>query len=195
MFGNACGKNGPPADFSTLDRQHLRGTALGCGDQERRAKGRNAMERSNQGISRRRLLKSGAVLLGAALVAACSQAPPASPTSAPTSAAASNPTAAPAATATTATTQATAPTQAPAAQATTTNGQKIKLTLIGWDYEPPLVKQNVDRFMEQNPDLTVEYQPISGEYLTALIPKFQAKTPFDVVYVRDQYLAAWVDAQ
>jgi multiple sugar transport system substrate-binding protein len=41
----------------------------------------------------------------------------------------------------------------------------------------------------------VDYQPISGEYLTALIPKFQAKTPFDVVYVRDQYTAAWVDAQ
>jgi multiple sugar transport system substrate-binding protein len=73
--------------------------------------------------------------------------------------------------------------------------QPTQLTLIGWDYEPPLVKENVDRFTELNPDLKVDYQPISGEYLTAVLPKFQAQTPFDVIYVRDQYLAAWADAK
>ncbi|MGH2460236.1 MAG: ABC transporter substrate-binding protein, partial [Chloroflexota bacterium] len=88
-----------------------------------------------------------------------------------------------------------APTQAPAAQATTTSAQKTNLVLIGWNYQPDEVKQNVDRFAQQNPGLTVDYQSISGEYLTALIPKFQAKTPIDVVYVRDQYTAAWVDAK
>ncbi len=155
------------------------------------------MRPSNPGLSRRRFLVGGSALVGAALVAACSQTAPPSPTTAPatapTTAPAAAPTQAPPPSATN--TPATAATQAPAAQATTTSGQKTKLTLIGWDYEPPLVKQNLDRFVQQNPDLTVDYQPISGEYLTAVIPKFQAKTPFDVIYVRDQYLAAWVDAQ
>ncbi len=137
------------------------------------------MRLSDHGLSRRRFLLSGSALVGAALVAACSQAPPPLSTTAPTTAPS---------------TVATQATQAPAQQAPT-GSEKTKLTLVGWDYEPPLVKQNLDRFMQQNPDLTVDYQPISGEYLTAVIPKFQAKTPFDVVYVRDQYLAAWVDAQ
>ena len=159
-------------------------------------------------LSRRRFLTSGSVFLGAALLAACSQVPPASPTTAPaapTSAPAaptqaSAATSAPAASTATVPTTAAAATQAttgsptPAAQAATSGAAKTKLVLIGWDYEPALVQQNVKRFEDQNPDLTVDYQSISGEYLTALIPKFQAKTPFDVVYNRDQYLAAWVDA-
>src|SRR5262249_30944222 len=159
------------------------------------------MRHSDPRLSRRRLLSSGSVLLGAALVAACAPAaapsPTAAPAAAPTQAPAAAPTTAPAPTA--APTQAPAPTTAPAAtptaQAAAAAPAKSKLTLIGWNYEPPLVQQNIDRFKQQNPDLDVDYQAISGEYLTALIPKFQAKTPFDIVYVRDQYLAGWVDAQ
>jgi multiple sugar transport system substrate-binding protein len=155
-------------------------------------------QRSDSPVSRRRFLLSGTALLGAGLVAACSQSSPAAPTAAPaapTSApAAAAPTAAPAATQASAPTVAAAPTSQPAAQASSGAAAPVTLNLLGWNYEPPLVQQNVDRFVQQNPSFKVTWQPISGEYLTAMIPKFQAKTPMDVVYVRGQYLAAWVDA-
>lgn len=134
-------------------------------------------------------------------LAACG-GPPASPTTAPTKAAeATKPAAAAPATAPVATKPA-APAATPPAAATVAataakpvaTGPKKKLTVVGWSYEPPLVAQNLERFNQQSPDLAAEFQPITGEYITALLPKFQAKTPMDVVYVRDQYLAAWADA-
>lgn len=134
-------------------------------------------------LSRRLLLATGSLAFGGVLAAACSPSRPASPTTAPPTAASPAPTQA-----------AKTASPSPAAQVNTTSGQKTTLHLLGWNYEPPLVQQNVDRFKEQNPDLDVVWQPISGEYLTAMIPKFQAKTPMDVIYVRGQYLAAWVDA-
>lgn len=158
--------------------------------------------------SRRSLIRS--LTLGAsaaAALAACGGAP-ASPTAAPKAA---EPTKPAAAAPTTAPAPAATPTAAPAAKpaeptkpaaaaasptpaAKPATGAQTTLTLVGWNYEPPLVQQNLDRFMEQYPQYKVNYEPIAGEYLTALIPKFQAKSPIDVVYVRDQYLAAWVDA-
>ncbi|MEO0249499.1 MAG: prepilin-type N-terminal cleavage/methylation domain-containing protein, partial [candidate division WOR-3 bacterium] len=69
------------------------------------------------------------------------------------------------------------PTAAPAAKPS--GGAQTTIALVGWNYEPPLVQQNLDRFMEQYPQYKVNYEPIAGEYLTALIPKFQAKSQVD----------------
>ncbi|MCC6629607.1 MAG: extracellular solute-binding protein [Chloroflexi bacterium] len=154
-------------------------------------------------ISRRLALTLG--VAGGLGLAACG-APPASPTAAPKAAeptkpAAAAPTTAPAAAPTTApaaakpaepTKPAAAATAAPAIKPA--GGTQTGLSLVGWNYEPPLVQQNIDRFKEQFPQYNVTYEPVAGEYLTAVIPKFQAKSPMDVIYVRDQYLAAWVDA-
>jgi len=156
--------------------------------------------------SRRSLIRSLTMGAGAAAALAACGGAPASPTAAPaakpteapkpaaTAAPAAAPTTAPAAAPTTASTAAPAakPTEAPASKPAA--GAQKTLTLVGWSYEPPLVQQNIDRFAEQYPQYKVAYEPIAGEYLTALLPKFQAKSPIDLVYVRDQYLAAWVDA-
>ena len=165
-------------------------------------------------VSRRRFVfTTAAAGSGAFLIACGAGAPPtntpapAKPTEAPkpaattapaaTAAPAAPPTAAPAATSAPAAAAATKPaagaTPAAAAPAAA-GGPTTTLTLLGWDYEPPLVKENLDRFMQQQPQYKVDYQPISGDYLEKLLTNFRAKTPMDVVYVRDQYHASWVES-
>jgi multiple sugar transport system substrate-binding protein len=121
--------------------------------------------------------------------AAPTTAPAAAPTSAPAAAA---PTSAP--TAAAAATQPAAGATPAAAQPATGTGPVTSLKLLGWDYEPPLVRENLDRFQQQNPTLKVDYEPVSGDYLEKLLTNFRAKTPMDVVYVRDQYHASCVES-
>lgn len=65
----------------------------------------------------------------------------------------------------------------------------------GWNYEPPLVEQNLQRFMELNPDIKVEYTPIEGsQYRQKIVAEFTAGTEPDALYVRDDYFAGWVTA-
>ena len=90
-----------------------------------------------------------------------------------------------------------AETPKPAGAATSTaagGGQVATLKLLGWNYEPPLVQENLDRFEQQNPGYKIEYEPVSGDYLEKLLTNFRAKTPMDVIYVRDQYHASWVES-
>ncbi|MDQ6669288.1 MAG: hypothetical protein M3069_00720, partial [Chloroflexota bacterium] len=48
-------------------------------------------------------------------------------------------------------------TTAPApASASTGAAQVTTLKLLGWNYEPPLVQENLDRFVQQNPNYKVE---------------------------------------
>jgi multiple sugar transport system substrate-binding protein len=132
-------------------------------------------------FGRRMFVRLGVAAGGLGLLAACAPAPtvaptPAKPTEAPQPAAAA--------------TQP-APTAAPQ---TGTGGQVTTLKLLGWNYEPALVQENLDRFQQQNPTYKVEYEPIAGDYLVDLQTRFQAKTPIDVVYVRDQYHASWIES-
>jgi multiple sugar transport system substrate-binding protein len=135
---------------------------------------------AKRGFRRREIVRLGvgAGVLG--MLAACGptaarQPPPGATTAAPPAGAATPP----AATA--------APTAARAGEVTT-------LKLLGWNYEPPLVQENLDRFEQQNPSFKVEYEPVAGDYLEKLLTNFRAKTPMDVIYVRDQYHASWVDS-
>jgi multiple sugar transport system substrate-binding protein len=118
----------------------------------------------------------GAGVLG--MLAACAPAPSAPPAPAPT--------AKPAA--------ATSQPAAAAAPTAASTGQVTNLKLLGWNYEPPLVQENLDRFEQQNTGFKVEYEPIAGDYLEKLLTNFRAKTPMDVIYVRDQYHASWVES-
>jgi multiple sugar transport system substrate-binding protein len=143
-------------------------------------------------FGRRHFVRLGAAAGGLGLLAACApSAPPAAPTTAPPPAAAPKPTEAPKPAPPAATAPTPVPTTVSAAAGAT---QTTTLKLLGWNYEPPLVQENLDRFVQQNPKYKVEYEPIAGDYLVDLLTRFRAKTPMDVIYVRDQYHASWVES-
>jgi len=65
----------------------------------------------------------------------------------------------------------------------------------GWAFEPQVVEANVKRFMEQNPDVKVEYTPLDLQlYNEKMVALFNAGTQPDSYYVRDINLGAWVEA-
>lgn len=67
--------------------------------------------------------------------------------------------------------------------------------LSGWDYESALVQQNVDRFRQLNPDIAVEYTPItSAQYVQKTVAEFTAGDGPDALYAYDDSLAGWVAA-
>src|SRR5205823_2206553 len=118
----------------------------------------------------------------------------AAPTTAPAAAPTTAPAAAPPTAAAAATTAPAAGASPAAAQPATGAAPSVTLKLLGWDYEPPLVRENLDRFQQQNAGFKVDYEPVSGDYLEKLLTNFRAKTPMDVIYVRDQYHASWVES-
>jgi multiple sugar transport system substrate-binding protein len=65
----------------------------------------------------------------------------------------------------------------------------------GWAFEPQVVEANVNRFMEQNPDIKVEYTPLDLQlYNEKMVALFNAGTQPDAFYVRDINLGAWIEA-
>jgi multiple sugar transport system substrate-binding protein len=65
----------------------------------------------------------------------------------------------------------------------------------GWAFEPQVVEANVKRFMEQNPDIKVQYEPLDLQlYNEKMVALFNAGTQPDAYYVRDTNLGAWVEA-
>lgn len=70
----------------------------------------------------------------------------------------------------------------------------VSLNFKGWDYEPDLVRENINFFERQYPDIKVNYEAVGGNYNDKLAALFVAKSPLDCLYVRDTYFAAWVEA-
>jgi multiple sugar transport system substrate-binding protein len=69
------------------------------------------------------------------------------------------------------------------------------VSFAGWAFEPQVVEANVKRFMEQNPDIKVNYTPQDLQlYSDKMIALFNAGTQPDGFYVRDTDLGAWVEA-
>jgi multiple sugar transport system substrate-binding protein len=66
--------------------------------------------------------------------------------------------------------------------------------LRGWAYEPDLVRANLSRFASLAPDIRVDYAPVSGNYHDKMVAQFVAKTDLDLIYVRDDHFAEWVEA-
>jgi multiple sugar transport system substrate-binding protein len=155
---------------------------------------------SRRGFIRRAgLLSAGLAALP--LLSACGggAAPPAAkesapaPTSVPAKPAESKP-AAPAA-APAATTAPAKPAEAAKPAAVAATGAQTTVKFEGWDYEPPLVEQNIQRFESLNPTIKVDYTPIiSAEYRQKLVAEFTAGVNPDALYVRDDYFAGWVTA-
>lgn len=132
---------------------------------------------SSRAVTRRELLRGATVFtIGALAAAACAPAP-----------------GAPAASATSAGGPGAAATAAQSAAGTA--AAKKTVVFQGWDYFPDLVQENVKRFEAQYSDVTVNYTPIAGaEYRDKMLTQLRAKSPLDVIYVRDDYLGGWVAA-
>ncbi len=72
---------------------------------------------------------------------------------------------------------------------------EARVRFAGWAFEPQVVEANVKRFMEQNPDVKVEYMPLDLQlYNEKMVALFNAGTQPDAYYVRDINLGAWVEA-
>ena len=66
--------------------------------------------------------------------------------------------------------------------------------LTGWPYQVDVVKENLGRFSSQS-GLSATFNPFpSNEYHTKMVASFTSGTNFDVVYVRDSFLAEWASA-
>ena len=71
----------------------------------------------------------------------------------------------------------------------------VNISFAGWAFEPQVTEANVKRFMQENPDIVVEYTPIDMQsYNQKMIALFNAGTQPDAFYVRDTDLGAWVEA-
>jgi ABC-type glycerol-3-phosphate transport system substrate-binding protein len=72
---------------------------------------------------------------------------------------------------------------------------QVTIGFQGWAFEPQVVEASVKRFMEQNPDIRVEYTPLDLQlYNEKMVALFNAGTEGDAFYVRDTHLGAWVEA-
>jgi ABC-type glycerol-3-phosphate transport system substrate-binding protein len=69
------------------------------------------------------------------------------------------------------------------------------VTFAGWAFEPQVVEANVKVFMQQNPDVRVNYTPLDLQlYNEKMVALFNAKAQPDAFYVRDTNLGSWVEA-
>jgi multiple sugar transport system substrate-binding protein len=74
-------------------------------------------------------------------------------------------------------------------------GSDGRVKFQGWDFESALVEQNIDRFMKRNPDIKVDYTPItSAQYVQKIVAEYTGENGPDALYVYDDSLAAWVGA-
>lgn len=74
------------------------------------------------------------------------------------------------------------------------NSESVNITFMGWEASPletEAVKRGLEMFMEQNPDIKVEYTPVPGEqYHTRLLTMLAGNAAPDVFFLgADQYRA------
>src|SRR4030088_1014406 len=69
------------------------------------------------------------------------------------------------------------------------------VVLSGWQASPEegaALKKTLDAFKVKSPKITVDYQPISGDYPTVMVAKFSAHQPPDVFYVDSSVAPDWI---
>jgi multiple sugar transport system substrate-binding protein len=72
------------------------------------------------------------------------------------------------------------------------------VVLSGWASSPAetaLLKQVVADFQQKYPKVKVNYQPVSGDYPTAMLAKFSARKPPDVFYLDPNFAQDWIKQQ
>src|SRR5215216_6848052 len=69
------------------------------------------------------------------------------------------------------------------------------VVLSGWTANPDelkLLKAVIRGFEKTYPKIKVDYQPIAGDYVPAMLAKFSARKPPDVFYVDSNVILDWV---
>src|SRR5215204_7246804 len=69
------------------------------------------------------------------------------------------------------------------------------VVLSGWSANPDelkLLKAVIRGFEKTYPKIKVEYQPITGDYVPAMLAKFAARKPPDVFYIDSNVFLDWV---
>ena len=70
------------------------------------------------------------------------------------------------------------------------------LTLQGWSagaVEAPILQKVLEDFQAKYPNIKVKFEPISGNYVDAMAPKFSSQDVPDVFYVDSSQAATWID--
>jgi ABC-type glycerol-3-phosphate transport system substrate-binding protein len=74
----------------------------------------------------------------------------------------------------------------------------VEIKLSSWNYRSDLVREYLDAFEQQNPDIKAsgpEDGPSSDPYRKRLDTQFLAGEPLDAVYLRDEDVAEWAEAK
>src|SRR5262245_30917961 len=74
----------------------------------------------------------------------------------------------------------------------------VEIKLSSWNYRSDLVREHLDAFEQQNPDVKVsgpEDGPSGDPYRQRLNTQFLAGEPLDAVYLRDEDVAEWAEAK
>ena len=69
---------------------------------------------------------------------------------------------------------------------------ETRLKMIAWNYQVDTVRQFVETFEKQNPDIKVDVEFIpSAQYVAKVMLMKNSNTPFDVLYTFDHVLSQW----
>ena len=73
---------------------------------------------------------------------------------------------------------------------------QIALEFEGWNYDPEFQNEIVSEYVASNPGTSINFiaEP-AAQYIQKMIARFIANNPPDLMYVRDQTLASWADAE
>ncbi len=75
------------------------------------------------------------------------------------------------------------------------HGASGTVVLSGWAANPDelkLLKQVIRGFQKTYPQIKVDYQPITGDYVATMLAKFSARQPPDVFYIDSNVFLDWV---
>jgi ABC-type glycerol-3-phosphate transport system substrate-binding protein len=84
-----------------------------------------------------------------------------------------------------------------AGQGATTQGP-VSIKLSMWDYNPQIVRENLDQFERENPGIKVEGPetgPCCDDYRKRMNTAFIAGERLDAMYMRDEDAAEWAEAK
>jgi multiple sugar transport system substrate-binding protein len=71
----------------------------------------------------------------------------------------------------------------------------IDVNVLAWSYSVETVQSNLEKFMNENPDIRVNYSDVSWfQYHDVMATRFATKTPTDVAYNTDEFLEEWDSA-
>ena len=71
----------------------------------------------------------------------------------------------------------------------------VVLNLVSWSYGVEIVRDNIGKFEQKYPGVSVKYSDFSwATYHDAMVARFTSKTPTDVLYSYDHWLQEWAAA-